>query len=166
MTVYLEEESVNAASSFDFDHNRLLQEIISAVLEEESMEDAVQVSVTFTDEAHIKELNRQFRSINRPTDVLSFPMLSFSAPGSEHILSESMDYDPQTDELLLGDIVLCIPAIFDQAREYGHSVKREYAFLLVHSMLHLLGYDHLTEEDRQLMEAKQRILMERLSIYR
>lgn len=165
MTVYLEEESSDAAS-FDFDYDRTLKDVILTVLEEEDLHDAVQVSVTFTDEEHIKDLNHRFRNIDLSTDVLSFPMLSFSAPGTDHILPESMDRDPQTDELLLGDIVLCIPAVFDQAERYGHSVKREYVFLLVHSMLHLLGYDHIEDEDRQLMEEKQRIVLEKLSVYR
>ncbi len=165
MTVYLEEE-IEDAKNFDFDYERALNDAILTVLREEAMSENVQISVTFTDENHIKDINRQFRDVDHSTDVLSFPMLMFSGPGKEHILPESMDYDPESDELLLGDIVLCIPTVFSQAQLYGHSVKREYVFLLVHSMLHLLGYDHILEEDRQLMEEKQQIILEKLSIHR
>lgn len=165
MTVFLEEETTDA-QAFDFDYRLVLEDVVRFVVDEEAFPEEVQVSVTFTDEEHIRHINHRFRDIDSPTDVLSFPMLSFNAAGASQIVPESKDYDPETEELLLGDIVLCIPRVFSQAESYGHSVKREYVFLLVHSMLHLFGYDHMTDEDRMQMETKQRSILEGLSVFR
>ena len=116
-----------------------------------------QLSVTFTDNEGIWELNRQFRGVDRPTDVLSFPMYSF-ADG---------DIPPEDIEILLGDMVLSVERAEEQAKEYGHSLKREVSFLTVHSMLHLLGYDHETsEEDEREMFALQDAVMDKIGITR
>lgn len=116
-----------------------------------------QLSVTFTDNSGIWEMNKQFRGVDRPTDVLSFPMYTFT------------EEDMPSDEgpILLGDMVLSVERAEEQAEEYGHSLKREVAFLTVHSMLHLLGYDHETsEEDEREMFALQDGVMDRLGITR
>ncbi len=110
----------------------LIRRCCHAVLEEEGFEDNAEVSVRFVDNDTIHELNKQFRNIDRPTDVLSFP------------LGEDGEYDTDlsTGVKLLGDIVISIPKAMEQAQEYNHSLQREIGFLTVHSMLHLLGYDH------------------------
>ena len=100
-------------------------------------------------------------------DVLSFPMIDYPEPGTFDFLEEEEDcFDPESGELTLGDIVISKEKVLSQAEEYGHSPKREYAFLIAHSVLHLTGYDHMEEEERQVMEQKQREIMERLDILR
>lgn len=127
-----------------------------------------QVNVLITGEDEIHEINLQQRGIDRATDVLSFPMAEYEVPGDFGFLEdEGMDYfDPDSGELLLGDIVICAERVTAQAREYGHSIKREYAFLLTHSMLHLMGFDHMEEEEAAVMEQKQREILDQLGITR
>lgn len=115
-------------------------------------EDA-QVCLTVTDDARIQALNRQFRGVDRATDVLSFPLQDYVCPGGERV--EPAERDPDTGVLALGDIVIALEHVTDQAERYGHSPLREAAFLLVHGMLHLLGYDHMTPEQEGPMFAKQ-----------
>ncbi len=116
-----------------------------------------EVNVLFTDNAGIQGINRDQRDIDAPTDVLSFPMLEFEEPGNFDVVNEEdvWQFNPETGDLLLGDIVLNMDRIQSQAKEYGHSVKRELAFLCAHSMLHLSGYDHMTDEEREVMERLQ-----------
>ena len=115
-----------------------------------------EVSVTLTDNAYIHELNREYRHIDRPTDVLSFALNE----------SEEPEIEDGPDIKILGDLVISVERAREQAADYGHSVKREIAFLTVHGMLHLLGYDHMEEADREEMEAEQRFVMEKLGIPR
>ncbi len=115
-----------------------------------------EVSITLTNNAYIHELNREYRGINRPTDVLSFALNE----------SEEPEVKGGADINVLGDLVISVERAEEQAAEYGHSVKREMAFLTVHGMLHLLGYDHMEEADRLEMEAEQRFVMEKLGIRR
>ncbi len=115
-----------------------------------------EVSVTLTDNAYIHELNREYRHIDRPTDVLSFALNE----------SEEPEIEDGPDINILGDLVISVERAREQAADYGHSVKREIAFLTVHGMLHLLGYDHMEEADREEMEAEQRFVMEKLGIPR
>ena len=102
-------------------------------------------------------MNLEQRGIDRPTDVLSFPMIEYDAPGDFSVIDEETGdaFTPETGELMLGDIVISKEKVLSQAEEYGHSPKREYAFLIAHSMLHLFGYDHMEEEERAEMEAHQ-----------
>lgn len=128
-----------------------------------------EVNLLVTGEERIREMNREFRGIDRVTDVLSFPMLEFERSGDFSFLREEEDdsaFNPSTGELLLGDIVICADRVLQQAKEYGHSVKREFAFLTAHSMLHLTGFDHMEEEERLEMEAHQRQIMEGVGIVR
>ena len=112
-------------------------------------------------------MNREFRQIDRPTDVLSFPMVAYGKPGDFSALGQDEDnFNPDTGEAMLGDIVLNVEWVKEQARQYGHSEEREYAFLILHSMLHLLGYDHMTEEDAAQMEGKQREILNQMGILR
>ena len=115
-----------------------------------------EVSVTLTNNEYIHTLNKQYRGIDRPTDVLSFALNE----------SEEPDVEDGPDVNVLGDLVISVECAKEQAADYGHSVKREIAFLTVHGMLHLLGYDHMEEEDRLEMEAEQRFVMEKLGIPR
>ena len=119
----------------------LLRCAIEATLAYEHYNNDVQVSVTLTDDAGIHEVNLEMRDIDRPTDVLSFPMFDL-VPG-EH--PDEMDADPATGLIPLGDMCLSLERATAQAKEFGHSVKREVGYLTIHSMLHLLGYDHLDE---------------------
>ena len=116
----------------------------------------------------IRELNRTYREIDRSTDVLSFPNLSFPQPSCFSAAQEDPAgaFDPETGELMLGDIVISRPHMEKQAAEYGHSLKREFAFLVAHSTLHLCGYDHMTEEEAQVMEQRQETALQNLGIRR
>ncbi|MBR1630105.1 MAG: rRNA maturation RNase YbeY [Lachnospiraceae bacterium] len=167
MTLLLDDEGFESGWA-DFDTASVLEDVVRASLVSEGFDDGIQLSVSFVDEEGIRAVNQSFRDIDAPTDVLSFPMLAFSLDeqGERRVLEESKDFDPDSGELMLGDIVLCIPKVLAQAEEYGHSIKREYAFLLAHSMLHLLGYDHIESEEREEMEARQREILQRLSIER
>ena len=140
------------------DMERLIEQCTAAALEEEELgEYDAQVSVTLVDNEGIRALNNEHRGIDRATDVLSFPL------GDE----EGFDTDPETGAILLGDIVLSLERAREQAEEYGHSYRREVAFLLAHSLFHLLGYDHeLSEEEERLHFAKQEKILEKLGITR
>ena len=135
---------------------KLVRFAIEATLAYEEIARDLEVSVTFTDDEGIRKLNRNFRKIDRATDVLSFPLFDFEGEG-----------DALSDELddMLGDIVLSLERAEAQAEEYGHSFEREVAFLTVHSMLHLLGYDHETSEEDELdMRRRQTAIMEMLGL--
>ena len=133
----------------------------------EGLSKPVCTTVRFCDDAAIRELNAAHRGLDQSTDVLSFPMGEYDTPADFSCIDESPDYfNVETGELMLGDIVLSYDRIRSQAEEYGHSERREYAFLIVHSMLHLIGYDHIEEADRELMEERQRVIMDALGISR
>lgn len=136
---------------------RLIKKAVRGALECESFARPAAVSVTFTDDCGIREKNREFRNIDAPTDVLSFPMYDWKN-GDE----------PDDGELCeLGDIVLSLERAAAQAEEYGHSYERECAFLTVHSVLHLLGYDHVdSEDDEREMREHQRIIMKHIGLER
>ncbi|RHR17054.1 rRNA maturation RNase YbeY [Firmicutes bacterium AM29-6AC] len=119
----------------------------------EEFDEDCEISVSIVDNEEIREINRQFRSIDRATDVLSFPMLTF-AEGEEAEVNEN-------DEIVLGDIIISLERAKEQAEEYGHSLKREIAFLTAHSMLHLLGYDHMEpEEEAEMFRRQKEILLQ------
>ncbi len=135
----------------------LVRAAVAATLDYEQYQNPVEVSVTFTNNEKIRELNRKFRGIDRATDVLSFPLFDYEGETEE----------PPVDELvgMLGDIVISLEQAEKQAEEYGHSFEREAAFLTVHSTLHLLGYDHETgEEDEKDMRRRQREILERMGL--
>ncbi len=137
------------------------------VLEEEGCDADVEISLVVTDEEAIREANREFRGIDRVTDVLSFPAVPFPSPSDFSILEEDETlFDLDTGRLMLGDIMICAGKVRSQAEEYGHSLQREFCFLVAHSMLHLLGYDHMESSDAFLMEERQRKIMDALGITR
>ncbi|MGN0941390.1 MAG: rRNA maturation RNase YbeY [Selenomonadaceae bacterium] len=117
--------------------------------------DNAEVSVTLTDNEHIHTINKKYRNIDRPTDVISFALNESDEPKIE---------DEQVN--VLGDVIISVERAREQATEYGHSLKREVSFLMVHGMLHLLGYDHIEEADRIEMEKEQRYVMEKLGVPR
>ena len=117
------------------------QRVITAALDAEGVEVPCEINVLVTDDEGIHQINLEQRDIDRPTDVLSFPMFELE-PG-EH--PDEMDADPETELVPLGDMVISLERAGEQAREFGHSVEREVCYLTVHSVLHLLGYDHMDE---------------------
>lgn len=164
MKIYLENEG---ELDLGLDYLALAEEVTEAVLDYENCPYESQVEILLTDNEEIHKLNKEFREIDRPTDVLSFPMVDYEKPGEFDFLEEEDQYfDPDTGELMLGNIVISKEKVVEQAGEYGHSVKREYAFLIAHSMLHLLGYDHMEEEERMTMEEKQREILSQIGIDR
>ncbi len=156
MMIYVQFSDEQDKLTLDFDAEKLAEDCTREALAEEDIEDDAEVSLTFTDNAEIRRLNKQFRDIDRETDVLSFPM------GDE----DGFDVNPETNSLLLGDIVISLEKAKAQSEEYGHSMKREVAFLIAHSLFHLLGYDHMTPDEEKEMFAKQENVLQRLGITR
>lgn len=139
----------------------LIQTVCEEVMKEEECEFDAEVSVTFTDNDNIRIINNEYRNIDRETDVLSFPMLEFDGDFAD------AEYDYDGDYVMLGDIVLSLEKARAQAEEYNHSLRREIAFLTAHSMLHLLGYDHVDDaEGERIMIEKQETVLNRLNITR
>lgn len=154
-------------TDWEIDCAGLAREVAEKVLEMEHCPYDVSVNLVLTDNEEIKRVNTEFRNILAPTDVLSFPMIPFDTPADFSVVEEDDSYfDLDTDELLLGDIMISAERATVQAKEYGHSVKREFCFLVAHSMLHLLGYDHMTPEDAAVMEKKQAAALDELGITR
>ncbi|HKM34393.1 MAG TPA: rRNA maturation RNase YbeY [Lachnospiraceae bacterium] len=165
MTSYVENESnVN----FPFDIKELADQVILTVLESEKCPFKTQVNLLLTDNAGIRTFNAQFRQMDKETDVLSFPNINYEQPSDfSQIEGDEADYfDPESGELILGDIIISVDRIKSQALEYGHSERREFAFLVAHSMFHLCGYDHMTLSDAVQMENKQEVILENLGITR
>ena len=151
----------------DIDIDKIVNNVVRTALVEYYGGDGVELSVTLTDNEGIHKLNKEFRDIDSPTDVLSFPLLEFETPGDfESIASDSDIVDPDTDEIMLGDIVISLEKVVSQAEEYGHSKDRELAFLVAHSMLHLMGYDHIDDEERKDMESRQEDILSKAGYIR
>lgn len=164
MTLALSFETENP---FDFDAEALIRQVTEAVLESEDCPYACQLDVLLTDDEAMREINRSERGLDASTDVLSFPFISFPEPGDFTELEEDpMNFDPDSGELLLGDMVISLEKVRSQAEAYGHSPRRELAFLTAHSLFHLLGYDHEDEAERIQMEEKQEGILRHLGITR
>lgn len=165
MSFYLEEE---CKIEMDFDYTQIAEQVVLFCLNHESFPYEAEVNLTLTDNEGIWEINRKFRGIDTPTDVLSFPMLSYETAGDFSFLEleEEDNFNPDTGEVMLGDIVISIDKVKEQAQNYGHSEKREFAFLITHSMLHLFGYDHMEKEEAEIMEAKQKEILSAMNILR
>lgn len=159
MTVYIENET----KEFDFDFQKVINDCVEETLDHVDFPYESQINVMITDEDTIKEINKEQRNIDSATDVLSFPMLEFPKPlDFDGIDEDIIAYDMDSEEVVLGDIVLCREKIFSQAEEYGHEPIREMAFLVVHSMLHLLGFDHNHDVDEINELTQMTIQMEKL----
>lgn len=165
MTSYVENET---DSSFAFDVKEVADQVIKAVLASEGCPFDAQLNLLITDNAGIRDYNNRFRQINRETDVLSFPNVDYDTPSDFSGLDErEADYfDPDSGELILGDIIISADKVKEQAELYGHSEKREFAFLVAHSMLHLCGYDHMEPKEAKVMEEKQEAVLTGLLITR
>ena len=158
MTVTIEYE---AEKKLSLPYEEIIREIVEASLDYEECPYEAEVNVILTDNPSIQEINRENRQIDAPTDVLSFPLVDYGRPADfSHVEEQAEDYfNPETGELMLGDIVISVDKVEEQAEKYGHSQRRELAFLVAHSMLHLCGYDHMEEEERLDMEARQRAIL-------
>lgn len=165
MTVTIERES---DIPLPFSEQEVAEAVITETLDFEDCPYEVQVNIILTNNEEIHQINLEHRGVDAPTDVLSFPMIEYAYPSDFTVLeAEGMDsFDPDTGELLLGDIVISVDKVIEQAEKYNHEVKREYAFLIAHSMLHLFGYDHMEELERETMEHKQEEILKRLNITR
>lgn len=164
MTLYFDEEG---ETNLPLSCEELALKTAKAVLDDAGCPYETQVNLLLTGDFEIHKMNVEFRNIDHPTDVLSFPMIEYERPGEFDFLETREDcFDPETGELVLGDIVISKDRVISQAEEYGHSVKREFAFLIAHSMLHLIGYDHINRNERVVMEEKQRQIMNGLGILR
>ncbi|MGP1348878.1 MAG: rRNA maturation RNase YbeY [Stomatobaculum sp.] len=154
------EISYEAEEKLHIAYRKIIERVAKACLEAEAFPYETELSVAVTDGPAIRELNREYRGIDRETDVLSFPMLEFLRPGEPAPGAAETAVNPESGEVMLGDIVLNAARVREQAEEYGHTRTREFAFLVAHSMLHLLGYDHMEEEERLVMEARQRVILD------
>ncbi len=153
---------------FDFDYKKVIQDVILQSLDYENCPYEAEVNVLLTGNDEIHEINLEQRQIDRPTDVLSFPMVDYYTPADFSHLEDGGDiyFHPETGELMLGDIIISVDKVLEQAEAYGHSQTRELAFLVAHSMLHLMGYDHMEEEERIDMERRQEEILNQLGIQR
>ena len=140
-----------------------IRKVIRTALAAEGVDFPCEVDVLLTNDEAIHQINLDMRRIDSPTDVLSFPMCDFEEPGDFSHLEDTPEeyFNPDTGELMLGDIVISVDKVKEQAEKYGHSETRELAFLVAHSMLHLSGYDHIEEDERLKMEDMQREILER-----
>lgn len=152
----------------DKNYMDIINKVIAESLEQEGCPYEVEISVTITDNDKIKEINREYRNMDKPTDVLSFPLIDFNTPSNFDEIEEDNDewFDLDTGELMLGDIIISLERAKQQAQEYGHSVEREIGFLTAHSMLHLMGYDHMIQEEEQVMLSKQKQILNEVGLRR
>jgi len=158
MTIQIEYET---GIQMGIPYEDIIHDIIPAALDYEGCPYEAEINVILTDNASIQEINRDYRQIDAPTDVLSFPMIEYEKESDfSHVEDSVEDYfNPETGELILGDIIISVEKVIEQAEKYGHSRERELAFLLAHSMLHLCGYDHMEDGEREVMEQKQREIL-------
>ena len=166
MNLLIEKETDD---SFEFDYEEAAKSIIEQALDYLKCPYEVQLNLTLTDNEGIHAINKEYRQIDRPTDVLSFPLVDYPEPNvfPDDLEEMAEDYfDLDTGELMLGDIIISVEKCKEQAKEYGHSELREYSFLIVHSMLHLFGYDHMEDGERAVMEEKQREILDLAGISR
>ena len=155
MTVLIDDRSNNAIACDFFE---TIEKVAEVSLQYEEFEQACEISVSIVTDEEIQSINKEFRGIDKATDVLSFPQLSFS--------EDEVAGVNENDEIVLGDIIISLERAKEQAAEYAHSLKREIAFLTAHSMLHLLGYDHMNTDEEAVMNGKQKEILEGMGIFR
>lgn len=150
MLIYLEEGQELEASLME-----KLNQAASVLFEAEGVDmERAEISLTLVSLEEIRELNRDYRDVDRETDVLSFPQY------------EGVEEMPEEGELCLGDVVICLDKVKSQAEEFGHSFEREFVYLFVHSLLHLLGYDHMEDDEKTVMRAKEEATMKEINLLR
>ena len=154
---------VNEQDKIDFtpERERLTEKVIEAALDNEGFSHDCYVAVTLTDDENIRIINNEQRGIDASTDVLSFPVLEFE---DGEMLAGVGDYIE--DKIILGDVVLSLETALRQSEEFGHSFEREMGYLICHSILHLLGYDHENDSEREVMRRKEEETLEKLSLTR
>ncbi len=156
MKIYVYYSDEQDKIKLDFNAEELIEKCTEQALVEEEIDESAEVSVTFVDNEKIRALNNEHRGIDRETDVLSFPAFT----------DDGFEVNPENDAIILGDIVISLEKAKAQSEEYGHSMLRETAFLIAHSLFHLLGYDHETEAEEKEMFEKQENVLQRLGITR
>ncbi len=150
---------INNETNEDINIKNDLEKVIREVLDVEKVDqEKCEVSLSFVDEEKIRQLNKDFRSIDRVTDVLSFPIEDFFNEDRENILEKPY--------LMLGDVVICLDVARKQADDLGHSFEREVMYLTCHSILHLLGYDHIEDDDKKIMRAREKEVMKNLGVFK
>lgn len=151
---YLDLEENNA-------YEKIIKKVIEQCFKEEKIEESkLYISITLTTPQNIHKINKQYRNVDNETDVLSFPIFE------KKELEEKIKTKRFEHEDILGDIVISIDRVKEQAKEYGHSFEREFAYMLVHGFYHLMGYDHIKEEDKAIMRPKEEKVLKRLGITR
>lgn len=150
---------INNETNEDINIKNDLEKVIREVLDVEKIDqEKCEVSLSFVDEEKIRQLNRDFRSIDRVTDVLSFPIEDFFNEDRENILKKPY--------LMLGDVVICLDVARKQADDLGHSFEREIMYLTCHSIFHLLGYDHIEDDDKKIMRKREKEVMKNLGVFK
>jgi probable rRNA maturation factor len=157
--IYIENEQGKLTVTEEIEE--LINTVIEASLKHEKIEETAEVNVLIVDNEAIRQINNEQRNIDSATDVLSFPMLDF-----ENGKMIKTDADYFEGDLVLGDIVVSFERAKEQSEEFGHSFNREVGFLVCHSMLHLLGYDHMEESERQIMRQKEEAILESINLTR
>ena len=138
---------------------QIIENVVKECFKQENIKEEFYISFTLTNDETIKQINKKYRNIDKPTDVLSFPM--FEKKEIEQILKNKIGHKE-----ILGDIIISIPKVNKQAKEYEHSFKRELAYMVVHGFYHLMGYDHIEEEDKIQMRKKEESILTKLKIQR
>ncbi|GKU23634.1 rRNA maturation RNase YbeY [Clostridium folliculivorans] len=155
--------------SVDSDFEKTIEEVILTALKEELVDKACEISVIFVDNDSIKEINKETRDIDRETDVLSFPMLDYPKGKVYKDVYLNYNFDASffnEGDLVLGDVVLSLEKAKEQSEDFNHSFTRECCYLVVHSILHLLGYDHMEEDEKKIMREREESILGKLNITR
>lgn len=165
MILYIDKE---CEIEFSFDIEEVAKQVMEKAKSYVHCPYDLEIGLFITDNEGIRDYNRDYRGIDKETDVLSFPNVDYEVPGDfSHVEDSYEDYfDPDSGRLVLGDMIISAPKVVEQANAYGHSEKREFAFLIAHSMLHLFGYDHMEEDERIEMEKHQEEILNALEIRR
>ncbi|HBJ1646687.1 TPA: rRNA maturation RNase YbeY [Clostridium botulinum] len=165
--IYVDNRQEKMEVSDEFTNH--LEKVIEFALKEEDVNIPSEISLLFVDNEEIREINNETRNIDRATDVLSFPMLDYPEKKVfKEVYTENdfFEADFDGDDLVLGDIVLSLERALEQSKEYNHSYEREASYLVVHSVLHLLGYDHMEEDDKVKMRKREEEILTALDIRR
>ncbi|QAA31732.1 rRNA maturation RNase YbeY [Clostridium manihotivorum] len=155
--------------SLDKDFEKIIEDVIISALNEENVDRSCEISVIFVDNIAIKEINKETRNMDKETDVLSFPMLDYPKGKVYKDVYINYNFDASffdEADLVLGDVVLSLEKAKEQSEEFNHSFTRECCYLVVHSILHLLGYDHMEEEEKSIMREREESILEKLNITR
>lgn len=146
------------------DYKNIIKKVVKTCFEEEKLLNTnLYLNVILTNPETIRETNKKYREIDKETDVLSFPM--FQKEELERLIEDSQEHEEPVEDVL-GDIMVSIPKVIEQADEYGHSVERELAYMIVHGFYHVMGYDHIKEEDKVIMRPKEEYILNKLNITR